>query len=373
MRKLDRYLIGEILIPLGASLVGLMGFWIFGDLIERLDAFESANASPAIIAAYYLQRVPEFLILLSPIAFLFALLFTLTRLCRANELVAMRAVGLSLGRIIAPFAALAIVIALIIGATQEFLAPQAQRNLELMRSTIDGENDPNEVLSPAIDIYNRSNSRVWNIDAFHREEARMRGVDVQWTDALGRSARIIAESATWDGRQWVFEEGREFLIQGPDARTPERKTFERRVVAELTETPDYFEGWLRLARLEDPREIKEIALSLRQIAQLEATMDADASEERARLRARRQGNLTTPLSPIVIALLGAPLAAYSHRRDLFVGVANTLLLGIFYLYCQRLLLPLGASGRLPAMIAAWIPNVGFGLLGAFLVVRARYR
>lgn len=373
MPKLDRYLLGEILVPFAASFVGLMGFWVFGDLIERLDSFESASAGPEIIAAYYFQRTPEFLILLTPIAFLFALLFTMTRLCRANELVAMRAAGMSLQRIMTPYLGLALALAALIAGAQEFLAPQAQRNLELMRSAIDGDEDPSEVAAPAVDIYHQSEGRVWNIDAFHRNEERMRGVDVQWTTSDGRSIRIIADSATWDGRQWVFEQGREFLTANADSQSPVRRSFEQRPTPELTSPPEYFEGWLRLAKLDDPRQIKEIALSLRQIAQLESTLDVGPSEKRTQLRARRHANLTTPLSPVVIAILGAPFAAYSHRRDLFVGVANTLLLGIFYLYCHRLLLPLGASGRLPPILAAWIPHAAFITFGTALIARARFR
>ena len=128
----------------------------------------------------------------------------------ANELVAMRAAGMSLQRIMTPYIGLAVGLAALIAGAQEFLAPQAQRNLELMRSAIDGDEDPSEVAAPAVDIYHQSKGHVWNIDAFHRNEERMRGVDVQWTTSDGRSIRIIADSATWDGRQWIFEQGREF-------------------------------------------------------------------------------------------------------------------------------------------------------------------
>jgi lipopolysaccharide export LptBFGC system permease protein LptF len=54
------------------------------------------------IAQYYVVRTPELLVTVLPIALLLALLYALTNHGRHNELIAMRAAGLSLGRISVP-------------------------------------------------------------------------------------------------------------------------------------------------------------------------------------------------------------------------------------------------------------------------------
>src|SRR5262245_21316873 len=99
MRLLDRYLLRELLAPLGYCLGGFVLFWVSFDLLSEISEFQEANVTAAEIAWYYILRVPELLVTVMPIALLLALLYALTNHARHNELTAMRAAGISLERL----------------------------------------------------------------------------------------------------------------------------------------------------------------------------------------------------------------------------------------------------------------------------------
>src|SRR5438093_13280022 len=95
MRLLDRYLLRELLIPLGFCLGGFLIFWISFDLFSSLKELQDHKLHAGDIIAYYLAKTPEFLVLVLPVALLLALLYTLTNHARHHELTAIRAAGIS--------------------------------------------------------------------------------------------------------------------------------------------------------------------------------------------------------------------------------------------------------------------------------------
>ena len=86
MRLLDRYLLRELLIPLGYCLCGFLIFWVFSDLFTSLADFQKKKLLAWDIAEYYLVSMPEFLVVVVPIALLLALLYALTNHARHHEI-----------------------------------------------------------------------------------------------------------------------------------------------------------------------------------------------------------------------------------------------------------------------------------------------
>src|SRR6185503_16303607 len=106
MRLLDRYLLRELLIPLGYCLGGFLMFWIAFDLIADLGSFQKEKLKPIEIGEYYLALLPKLLQdVVAPAALLLALLYALTNHARHHELTAMRAAGVSLWRLCVPYLA----------------------------------------------------------------------------------------------------------------------------------------------------------------------------------------------------------------------------------------------------------------------------
>ena len=100
MRLLDRYLLRELLVPLGYCLCGFLVFYIAFDLIFQISRFQDNHMLFMDIVEYYVVTLPELLVeQVLPVSLLLALLYTLTNHSRHNELTAMRAAGVGLWRL----------------------------------------------------------------------------------------------------------------------------------------------------------------------------------------------------------------------------------------------------------------------------------
>src|SRR5512143_2412828 len=125
MRLLDRYLLRELLVPLGYCLSGFLVLWVVQDLITELTTLQNSKMLPLDILEYYLVKAPEFVVLILPMALLLAMLYTLTNLARHHEITAIRAAGVSLWRLCFPYLAVGFTLALISFALNELCVPNS--------------------------------------------------------------------------------------------------------------------------------------------------------------------------------------------------------------------------------------------------------
>lgn len=126
MRLLDRYLLRELLVPLAYCLGGFLILWVAFDLFGELSDFHKLRLKPGDIAEFYLVKTPEFLINVVPIAFLLALLYTLTNHARHHELTAIRAAGISVLRLSMPYVFVGFLLSVGLFALNELWVPQSR-------------------------------------------------------------------------------------------------------------------------------------------------------------------------------------------------------------------------------------------------------
>ena len=134
MRLLDRYLLRELLVPLGYCLCGFLIFWIFSDLFNELGEFQRKKLLISDVGEYYLITTPGFLVVVLPIALLLALLYTLTTHARHHEITAIRAAGVSLWRLSAPYFACGLVASSLLFIVNEFWVPDSAEAAEQVKS-----------------------------------------------------------------------------------------------------------------------------------------------------------------------------------------------------------------------------------------------
>src|ERR1041385_8478375 len=125
MRLLDRFLLRELVIPLAYCLAGFLMFWISFDLFNDLDEFQADHLLASDIIEVYWVRLPDLLVVVLPVGFLLALLYTLASHSRHHELTAMRSAGISLWRICVPYLVVGILLSAALFWMSERLAPNS--------------------------------------------------------------------------------------------------------------------------------------------------------------------------------------------------------------------------------------------------------
>jgi lipopolysaccharide export LptBFGC system permease protein LptF len=88
-----------------------------------------------------------------------------------------------------------------------------------------------------------------------------------------------------------------------------------------------------------------------------------------RLRVQLYHKLAYPLVTIVMAVLAIPFALSMGRRGSLTGVAWGIGIALGYWVAAGLFDAMGSSNLLPAAIAAWSPDILFGLTGGYLLLR----
>ena len=83
------------------------------------------------------------------------------------------------------------------------------------------------------------------------------------------------------------------------------------------------------------------------------------------------GRLAAAWTCLVVVLIALPFGADSGRRNVFVGVASSIVICFAYFVFLQLALALGTGGWVVPWVAAWAPNGFFAWCGLILTARVR--
>ena len=373
MRLLDRYLLRELCVPLIYCLVGFLIFWVSFDLFGELEDFQSAALGVGDIARYYLVKTPELLVTVLPVALLLALLYALTNHARHNEMIAMRAAGLSLARISVPYLAVGLLLSLILFYLNERLVPDSSERAAAIKkgSKRDATED---VWQRRVNFRNARENRIWNITAFNTETYELLEPHVGWSLPDGTRKQLIASRGGRTNDSWVFYD-LQLYTYPPNvdfdraAARPMRTN--QLVLPELTETPQDIQLQLKFQGMNAIDAAKRTQLSLAEIHYLREHLELNR-RDRALLETQFHARLAQPWTCLVVALVALPFGASTNsRRNVLVGVASSIFIVFVYFVLLRIGLALGTGGYIKPWLAAWLPNAFFASMGLWLTWKVK--
>ena len=104
MKRLDRYIIGKFLGTFFFSIVLIMSIAVVFDLTEKLDDFfENQVSIQEIVFDYYLNFIPYFMNMFSPLFIFISVIFFTSKLAGDSEIIAILASGVSYHRLMLPY------------------------------------------------------------------------------------------------------------------------------------------------------------------------------------------------------------------------------------------------------------------------------
>lgn len=375
MRLLDRYLLRELLVPLGFCLVGFFIFWIAFDLFSELEDFREKGVGPGLIVYYYALMSPTLLKIVLPMGLLLAMLYTLAQHARHHEIVAIRAAGLSLWRICLPYFAVGVVASLTLFVLNEQWAPQWAERADAIRSAGESVGEPGEgrFMASNLGFQNNRDGHTWMIERYDLRTGDMYRPQVHWYGEDGFLRSLYAERGWFSNGVWHFRQAGEYKqgVPGSQAMQPVRIT-NHLVMPELAETPEQIrsEVWVS-ERLSDLRGTKEADVPLSVV--LDYLRLHPNPDERVApwIRTMFHSRLAAPWTCLVVVLIAVPFAGATVRKDMFVGVASSIGICFAYFVLERLCIALGVGGHLPPVVAAWLPNAVFSATAIALMLRIR--
>jgi LPS export ABC transporter permease LptG/LPS export ABC transporter permease LptF len=363
-RILDKYVVSEFLKIFFLVLAGFVSLILVFTVFDLLKDILSHDIGWSTVGQYLINLAPSILYQTTPLAVLIAVLVTFGVLNRNSEIIAMKACGISLYRLVISIVSIAAILSLTLFLFDQYYLPQANRRQEALRNIIKGK-PPQTVLHPEQNwIFGQPHSdepdRIFYYQFFDAGRSEFANLSLFEFDpsTFALTRRIFAARAVWDPdtASWIFLNGWQRDIDG--ANVSEYREFLKTSFAEIHEPPGYFQKESMKAQEMNFGQLERYIGDLRQ-----------SGFDTMRLRVELWHKLAYPLMAVVIAVLAIPFALSMGRRSSLTGIAVAIAVALSYIVLNDLFENLGGVNYLPAALAAWSSDLLFGLVGGYLLLR----
>ncbi len=356
MRTLDRYVLKNFLVPFLLCFFGFIAIWLVFDIMNNANEFLENKISPNRIAYYYATQLPLVMVLSMPLGELLALLFSLSKMSRSNEIISMLTAGQSVTRILLPLFAFGFFLTAACFALEHDLAPHAEATRKALQDEFRGKSGVQPLEQQL--FRNRVDFRTWYVQSIRPDLNALQGVHITQQDANGNFvAKYYANVATFDrsDKSWNLRNSRVTHFNAQGDLTFDLASTQK--IQNWSETP-----WRIISANLEPENLS--------MPELREYLDTNADFPEPQLAAYKtylDYRWAVPWACLVVILIAAPLGIVYSRRGVLAGVASSIFIffGLFFL--GYLFLALGKGDRVPPAVAAWFPNALFAALGLFLL------
>lgn len=394
---LDRYILREHVGPFCFSLVALTTVLLLNQVLKLMRYIVDKGLEVSVVGELFLLSLPFIVVLTVPMAVLVATVLAFGRLTEDTELIAMKAAGVPLSRLMAPSIVAATLMGVGLAIFQDRVVPETNHRIRNLTSDI-ARKKPTFSLEPGVmaDLDAQTRLRAESVDHRTGELAEVRLLELR---ANAPPVTFVAPQ----GRTSITEDGLLTLdlfdgevlepsSEGSDALRITRfgtYSFVFDVDTELNRTESGFRGDRELSIADMQKRIsidqrvlddnwEKLSLARTQ-AQWPPTRDEwnrwqrwerviDGKERQInRYRVELHKKLAISAACLSFVLIGAPLGAIQRRGGNLVGVATCLLLFISHYICLVGGERLADRGILDPAVAMWSPDIVVAVIGLALV------
>ena len=347
-------------------LVGFIALFLVVDFIEKISEFVTREIPLSSIALYFLAQIPNVLVLLLPVGVLASVLITLVLLARNSEIIALKGSGVSLFRLSRTLISAGLALTVLVFLVGNLVTPLTS---SVTNRIWEGQvRHRRAAEAPAVveDVWLKDVRLFERLDSYDEGRSSALGLTIIMLDEnLDLDRRLEAERGYFSPNGLRLFGVREKKYAAREAgRAPSFNYSESEEIF-LPGFPSPPPGLGRGA-LQSSDEMSVGALS-------EAIRNLEAEGfNPVRQSVDLQFKFSAPFSSIIMIMVGLPLGFWRERGgSVAVGLVLGLALSFVYLVTQELSRTMGYAGLLPPLIAAWLPNIFFGLLGMYLFSHLR--
>jgi lipopolysaccharide export system permease protein len=368
LSRIDKLVLQEIFGPWGFGVAIFTVLIMAGTYLFKITDYIVQGVGMGTVVELSLLLLPGIMAKTFPMAVLLATLLGFGRLSGDSEIIAMKAAGTSLPRMLAPVAVFGLAVSALAFAFNETLVPAAS----LRATTLQQE------------IVAKLNGRTAQATFFPSFENGRVVATVQALD-FDFGARSLRDAliTVWDqnasptfylyAKELVFTSDKDWRIKGGARLTSP----DGRQIAELTDvwptqvpkqtfTPEE----LLAANLRDLD-----SLSMKQILEQIRKAKANPKFDRGQIANLEFGyynKIAVPLAALTFGLVGAPLAIRNHRTSAASGFWLAVIIIFGYMMLANFMAVWARGGAIPAAVASFTPLV-IGLAVAVVLIALKNR
>ncbi|MDB4875068.1 MAG: permease YjgP/YjgQ family protein [Gemmatimonadetes bacterium] len=361
LRPLDRYVFSEFWKIFIVTGLGFPLLLVVTDLTENIEKYLNRHISSRDLVLSYIYFIPDSMFMVLPAAVLFATVFSIGAFTRHAEVTAAKASGISFYRLILP-----IFVGAVFACGLDLVLGEISPITNSRRSALLQEDKAQVGTSRFNFAYSGEYGRVYKAFELRTDSGQMHWLQIErkGSGASYPTYLLTADTATYDARNaaygspWTLKRGDLNIIT--DTGPTFTISFASARDVHLTERPAEM-----MAKPPDPHNMryKDITRFINAIER--SGGDANVS------RVERALKIAVPVTCIIIALFGAPLATSTQRGGSAYGIAVSLATTMIFLLMIQLTKAVGSKGVITPDLAAWIPGILFGMFGLVLLARVR--
>ena len=364
-RLIDRYIFKEWLKALSVTVLLILGILLLEDMYRNLKNFLERGADIKMLLCYYGFVIPNCLGTVLPIAFFISVLYVLNDMQAHNEVVALRASGMTVFSITRGFWVAGVLLTGLLIGFNAYLLPYASDRMNTIVQQIDYNaqkkhtNDTEQIgIRYNLCFHHPTAGRLWRINRFGLYANRGTFTTLSMLDTDGNEReRIEAHAVSFEPstHMWHFFNGKHWYFEEKSNTVRNFKPFTEETYDTFDETPPFMDC------VHKP--LKHLgAHELKQIINFFPENNTHFSEHRIDYASIA----SSPLICLMVLLLAIPFSLGGVRTNPMVGISKAV--GLFFVYYLaggfgRML---GTRGMLSPLAAAWFPNAIMLVLGMIL-------
>jgi len=364
MRILDRYIFKSILSIFLLCLFTFLFLYIIIDIFSYLEDILKQHVGIHALIMYYIGYLPIVFVQVAPFSCLLATLYTFAKLNRDNEIIAMRASGLSIVALSKTVMVFGLVISAIVFWVGDKYVPQALTlNQKLKYDMADKskkERDAARQKDPVVNLamYGTKNRLIF-VNKFLPQTSTMEGIIILEQDQQQNIIRkIVANKGVYKDGGWVFYQCITYNFDKSGQVKGEPEYFDEELVS-IPETPTEF-----LSQKQSP-ELMTISQLNDYIWKLSKS---GATTVVRRLKVDLYQRYFSPLLSFMIVLLGIPFSLRMKKRATGLSsIGISILLGFFYYVLNAVCIAFGKSGILPPILSASLSHIVAFITAAYFI------
>ncbi|MDR1591360.1 MAG: LptF/LptG family permease [Prevotellaceae bacterium] len=353
--RIDKYIIRKYLGTFFLSIVLIISVSVVFDLTEKLDTFHTHKAPlSAIVFDYYFNFIPFFANLFTPLFAFISVIFFTSKLAYNTEIIAMLSGGVSFNRLLRPYFMAATLIGLLSFALSGYVIPPSNKvrldfeDKYVQKFKTELAMNVQLEVEPGIIAY---------IERF--ESSRNRGYHFSLEEFRNKTlvSRMTAQYIVFDSlNQWHVTD---YLIRDFDGMYETIRRGERLDTVIQMDPSDFFISGKQAPQMTNPELSRYLTKQ-----QMRGVGGVQAFEDEYHKR------FSMPFAAIILTLIGVSLSSRKVRGGTGLHIGVGIGLSAVYILFSTVSSTFAINGSMPTLLAVWLPNIIFSIIGLALYVKA---
>lgn len=353
--KIDWYIIKRFIGTYFFSIILILSIAVVFDINEKLDSFQNPNCSLyKIIFHYYLNFIPFFANLFSPLFVFISVIFFTSKLAENNEIISILSSGISFNRMLRPYMVSATFIAMLSFALNNFVIPSGTKVRLDFEDTYISSKKAKYAQSVQIEV---SKGEIMFIGSYDSQESI--GFQFALEKYKGRDllSRLTAEKAFYKGgNNWKLSDFR--IRNFTDSTEIDSIGYQLDSIIPVRPS-DFLVGRHDMETMTTPELLKHIdRLKNRGVGNFKIfQMEAD-------------NRIASIFSSFILTFIGVVLSSKKKKNGMGINIAIGISLCFIYIFLMTVSSTFAIGGSMPTMLAAWFPNILYTIIGIILFKKA---